>query len=176
MRLALLVVLAGTAAHADPTPPDRIEATTELDLQSTNLHSTDGSLTAWGPRLEVAADKRQTWWSYGAFVALTHIGGDLGGTQYHIPITGGEYSVFGGVRLRGWATSHVFGALGIGGVRIMSSGFEHGSPLVDVVLGVEPVRGAQWAARLVVGADVYAFDSVSNTAWLGAALVYRATL
>ncbi len=176
MRLALLVVLAGAAAHADPAPPDLIEATAELDLQSTNLHSTDGSLTAWGPRLELAADKRESWWSYGAFAALAHVGGDLAGTQYHIPITNGEYSVFGGVRLRGWATSHVFGAIGVGGVRIMSGGSEHGSPLLDVAIGVEPVRGGQWAARLVVGADVYAFDSISSTAWIGAAMVYRATL
>lgn len=174
MRVALLVVVLGLLAASARADPLNLEGSAELDWQSTYLHSTDGSLTGSGPRVELAADNRQSaWWSYGAFVALTHIGGDLGGTQYHIPITNGELSVFGGVRLRGWFGRYVFGTVGIGGVRIMSGPSETSSPLLDVQLGVEPVRGDHWSGRIVLGGDFYVFDSISDTAWAGLAIVYR---
>lgn len=171
MRAALALVLLAATASADPL---NLEASAELDWQSTYLHSTDGSLMANGPRIELAADNRRSeWWAYGAFVALTHIDGDLGATQYHIGITNGELSVFGGVRLRGWAGRYVFGTLGLGGMRIMSGPSENSSAFLEGELGVEPLRLDHVAGRVVIGVDLYGFDEISTTTWAGLALVYR---
>lgn len=174
-RAALAVVLLAAIARAQPasTPPP-LDVTAELDWQSTYLHSTDGSLSASGPRLELSVEHRPTWWfGFGGFAALTHVPGDLGSNGYHIDITGGEYSVFGGGRLWGWFGRHVFAALGLGTVTILSGGHAQTSGLVEGEVGVEPLAIGHWAGRLVAGYDLYVFDAWSNTAWLGAALVYR---